>query len=471
MTNKSHAFPSVYLARHGETAWTTSGRHTGMADLPLTSRGERNARRLDERLGAQRFAKVFTSPLRRALRTCELAGFGALAIVDQDLVEWNYGEYEGKTPSEIEEQRPGWEIFGDGCPGGESAADVARRADRVVERLRAIDSDVLLFSHSHFLRIFTARWLGLSPTMGRYLLLDTAALSIVGYHYGRQDPVIRLWNDCRHASDGEEEKPGMATHLPDGRATLPAGVLKPARFDAVLFDLDGVLTSTARVHAAAWKQMFDDYLRSRSLLTGEAFRPFDLNADYKQYVDGKPRYDGVRSFLASRAIALPEGTPASPPDEQSVCGLGNRKDELVKQAIHDGRVHTYPGAIAMVRWVRRLGLKVAVVSSSRNCAEILRATGIEELFDARVDGEVVEQLHLPGKPAPDTYLWAAERLDAAPSRAVVVEDAIAGVQAGRAGGFGLVVGVDRGGSAEMLRKNGADLVVTDLGELVGEHER
>jgi beta-phosphoglucomutase family hydrolase len=243
----------------------------------------------------------------------------------------------------------------------------------------------------------------------------------------------------------------------------------PGHFDAVLFDLDGVLTSTARIHARCWKETFDAYLRARSARTGEPFRPFDPD-DYRRFVDGKPRYDGVHSFLASRGIALPEGTPSSPPDEESVCGLGNRKEELVVRAIRAGEAKAYPGSVAFVRRVRGLGLKTAVVSSSQNCAEVLAVTKIGDLFDARVDGETVERLHLPGKPAPDTYLHAAELLGVAPGRAVVVEDALAGVQAGRAGGFGLVIGVDRGGAAEALRRNGADLVVADLGELTDRHD-
>lgn len=167
----------------------------------MTERGERNARQLGERLGAHAFAKVLTSPLQRASRTCGLAGFGALASVEPGLVEWNYGEYEGRTTSEIQKQRPRWEIFRDGCPGGESVLDVARRADAVIAGLRAVTGDVLLFSHSHFLRVLTARWLGLDAGVGRYLLLDTAALSVVGYHYGWDDPVISLWNDCGHAAN------------------------------------------------------------------------------------------------------------------------------------------------------------------------------------------------------------------------------------------------------------------------------
>lgn len=262
----------------------------------------------------------------------------------------------------------------------------------------------------------------------------------------------------------------MLIQLPDGRARTPAEVFTAERFDAVLFDLDGVLTSTARIHAACWKKMFDEFLRTRSRRTGEPFRPFDLETDYKLYVDGKPRYDGVRSFLASREIRLPEGTQASSQDEESVCGLGNLKDSLVKEAIHAGRVETYPRAIDFVRWIRRRGLRTAVVSSSRNCAEVLRAVHIEELFDIRLDGVEVDRLRLPGKPAPDTYVRAAQLLGASPSRAAILEDAIAGVQAGRAGGFGLVIGVDRGGSAEALRQNGADIVVTELDQLIGERE-
>jgi len=193
--------PMVYLARHGETAWTISGQFTGLTDLPLTERGERNARRLGERLKGLKFARVFTSPLQRAFRTCELAGFKTVAAVDADLVEWNYGAYDGKTTDEVHHLRPDWELFRDGCPGGESVADVAVRANRVIDRLRAGDGNVLIFSSSHFLRVFSACWLGLDPTAGRHFVLDAAALSIVGYQHGRDDPVMRLWNDCGHDGD------------------------------------------------------------------------------------------------------------------------------------------------------------------------------------------------------------------------------------------------------------------------------
>ena len=188
----------MYLARHGETAWSLSGQHTGLTDLPLTERGERNARRLGERLKGLAFARVFTSPLQRAARTCELAGFGKAAEVDRDLVEWNYGQYEGRRTEEILAERPGWQLFRDGCPGGESPAQVGDRADRVVQRVRAVRGDVLLFSSGHFLRVLAARWLELEPAGGRYFLLSTASLSALGFEHNPSEPVIRLWDDTRH---------------------------------------------------------------------------------------------------------------------------------------------------------------------------------------------------------------------------------------------------------------------------------
>jgi probable phosphoglycerate mutase len=191
----SAALPAVYLARHGETAWSLSGQHTGLTDLPLTDRGERNARRLGERLAGLRFAQVLTSPLVRAARTCELAGFGAVAATDRDLVEWDYGTYEGRRTSEIRAERPDWQLFRDGCPGGESPHQVGARADRVIARLRAAGGDVLLFSSGHFLRVLAARWLGLEPAAGRLLFLGTASLSILGYEHAVTEPVIRLWDD------------------------------------------------------------------------------------------------------------------------------------------------------------------------------------------------------------------------------------------------------------------------------------
>jgi broad specificity phosphatase PhoE len=193
--------PEVYLARHGETAWTITGQHTGMTDLSLTPRGENNARRLGKLIVSQSFKRVFTSPLARAVRTCELAGYGDRAEIDQELVEWNYGDYEGKTTAEIRKGRPDWSVFADGCPGGESVSDVSSRADRVITRVRAVGGDVLVFSSGHFLRVLAARWLGLDARGGKYLLLSTATLSIVGYEHTLSEPVIRLWNDNRHVGD------------------------------------------------------------------------------------------------------------------------------------------------------------------------------------------------------------------------------------------------------------------------------
>jgi probable phosphoglycerate mutase len=192
------ALPVIHLARHGETAWSLSGQHTGRTDLPLTERGERNARALGERLRGLTFAKILTSPLQRAVRTCELAGFGAVAEIDSDLVEWDYGQYEGRRTAEIRAERPDWQQFRDGCPGGESPDQIGARADRVVSRVRVVKGDVLVFSHGHFLRVLAARWLGLDAAGGRYLLLDTASLSALGYEHYQTEPAIRLWNETRH---------------------------------------------------------------------------------------------------------------------------------------------------------------------------------------------------------------------------------------------------------------------------------
>jgi beta-phosphoglucomutase family hydrolase len=241
---------------------------------------------------------------------------------------------------------------------------------------------------------------------------------------------------------------------------LPDGVR------ACLFDLDGVLTQTAKVHAAAWKQMFDDYLRSRASERGEQFVPFDEAADYDEYVDGKPREDGVRSFLRSRDIELPAGAAADPPGRETVAGLGNRKNQIVLKLIHQQGVEPYEGSVRYVKAARAAGLRRAVVSSSTNCSDVLRAASIESLFEARIDGVVIERQHLRGKPAPDSFLAGARALDVQASDAAVFEDALAGVAAGRAGGFGFVVGVNRVGQADGLREHGADVVVDDLADLL-----
>jgi len=197
----TETLPAVYLVRHGETEWTVSGRHTGLTDIPLTRHGEQDARRLGERLRGWPVAHIFTSPLQRARRTCELAGFGAVAEVDPDLVEWDYGEYEGLTTAEIRTKRPDWQLFRDGCPGGESLTEIGARADRVIARVRSLDANVALFSSGHIMRVLGARWLGLDPSGGRLLVLGTATLSLLGYEHNRNEPVIRLWNDARPGSD------------------------------------------------------------------------------------------------------------------------------------------------------------------------------------------------------------------------------------------------------------------------------
>jgi beta-phosphoglucomutase family hydrolase len=240
----------------------------------------------------------------------------------------------------------------------------------------------------------------------------------------------------------------------------------PDAIEACLFDLDGVLTQTAEVHAAAWKKMFDAFLRERANRTGTPFEPFDPVADYDEYVDGKPRYDGVRSFLSARGIELSEGTPDDPPSAETIHGLGNRKNELVLAMFQRQGVRVYEGSVRYVRAAREAGLDRAVVTSSANAHEVLVAAGIDDLFDVRIDGVVAARDQLQGKPAPDTFLAAARALGVSAAQAAVFEDALAGVAAGRAGRFGLVVGVDRVGQAAALRKHGADLVVTDLAELI-----
>ena len=239
-------------------------------------------------------------------------------------------------------------------------------------------------------------------------------------------------------------------------------------YRAWLFDLDGVLTKTADVHAAAWKQAFDQFLAEEEARTGTVYEPFDSAGDYQRYVDGEPRDDGVRDFLAARGITLPEGNEDDSPRSRTVKGLGNRKNALVLAVLDSQGVATYDGAVALVRRLRAHHTPLAVVSASENTHAVLKAAGIADLFDAVVDGHVVKERHLAGKPAPDSYLEGARMLHVAPGETVVVEDALAGVEAGRAGGFGLVIGVDHHGHPDQLRDHGADVVVTDLGTLLGD---
>ena len=393
--------------------------------------------------------------MQRARETCELAGLGDKAIVDSDLVEWNYGEYEGLTPEQIHKVAPGWLIFRDGCPGGETPEQVGARVDRVISRLRAAAGDVALFAHGHVLRVLAARWIGLPSSGGEHFLLDTGTLCVLGYY--RDVPAVRIWNGPLI----DPNAAAAARSLPQSTRAITHD-----RYDAVLFDLDGVITDTASIHAVCWKRMFDEYLRERASRSGEAFRPFDLASDYRLYVDGKPRFDGVRDFLASRGIRLPEGSPDDAPQAETVGGLGNRKNDLVNAVIEDSGVEAYEGSVELIHQLRSHGFRIAVVTSSQNCRAVLKAAKLDDAFDVLVDGNTIRAQHLAGKPAPDTFLMAAKLLETEPNRTVVIEDAISGVQAGSNGSFGLVIGVARKGNAEELKSNGADLVVSDLGELV-----
>jgi beta-phosphoglucomutase family hydrolase len=243
-------------------------------------------------------------------------------------------------------------------------------------------------------------------------------------------------------------------------------VITRDKYDAVLLDLDGVITDTAKLHAACWKEMFDAFLQKRAAERGEAFRPFDIDMDYRLYVDGKPRFDGVRDFLRSRRIQLTEGSPDDLPQEETVGGLGNRKNALINKVIEEVGVEAYEGSVKLICQLRQQGFKIAVVTSSQNCEAVLKATKLDADFDVQVDGNEIEAKQLAGKPAPDTFLMAAKLLGVEPTRAVVIEDAISGVQAGCNGNFGLVIGVARKANTEELQRQGANLVVKDLAELV-----
>lgn len=247
----------------------------------------------------------------------------------------------------------------------------------------------------------------------------------------------------------------------------PADVRRFWSMSAVVFDMDGVITDTARSHAESWETMFNEYLAARSERMGETLRPFTED-DYLEFVDGKPRFDGVRSFLRSRDIELPEGTPADPPERETVCGLGNRKNALFLETLREGGADAYSSTVQLVEELQRRGVAVAVITSSRNADEVLDSADVADLFSVKVDGNDSAELGLAGKPEPDIFLEAARRLGMSPERTAIVEDATSGVEAGSRGGFGLVVGVDRSGQAEQLAASGADIVVSDLEELLVE---
>jgi beta-phosphoglucomutase family hydrolase len=291
-------------------------------------------------------------------------------------------------------------------------------------------------------------------------MLDLAnnRLSLASDYKGRVDRFDwpRAECKCIHSTD---------TVLPEDEVIMPSFVTRD-RYQAVLFDMDGVVTDTASIHASCWKTMFDEFLEKRATRNAEPFRPFDINTDYRLHVDGKPRYQGVRDFLKSREIALPEGTQQDLPTAETVCGLGNRKNELVNDRLASAGVEAYPGTVAFLKYLRGINIKTAVVTSSQNCQAVLQAAKVGDLFDACVDGDVLVEQGLAGKPAPDSFLKAAEMLGVLPERAVVIEDAISGVRAAVQGGFGLVVGVARKGNVEELKAQGAHRVVNDLGQLL-----
>ena len=245
-------------------------------------------------------------------------------------------------------------------------------------------------------------------------------------------------------------------------------LINMAEYSAVLSDLDGVITQTARLHAAAWKRLFDDYLEQLTARRGATFTPFDLEEDYRVHLDGKPRHEGVRDFLNSRGLSLPLGSPSDGADRDTLYGMGNKKDAYFEAAMRETGVAVYDDTVDSLRLAKLAGARMAVVSSSHHCAKILETVGLTALFEVRIDGHVIDRLHLPGKPAPDAFLEAAWRLRVPPKRAIVIEDALAGVRAGHAGGFGLVIGVNRHDQAQALREHGADLVVGDLGELLAD---
>ncbi|MDD5205432.1 MAG: beta-phosphoglucomutase family hydrolase, partial [Desulfobacterales bacterium] len=283
----------------------------------------------------------------------------------------------------------------------------------------------------------------------------------------RKGTVLTIFHQGREVTLREGESTTLAISRPEKRPAVTIETVIPRNlFDAVLFDMDGVLTATAEVHALAWKEMFDEFLKMRERQLGEPFRPFEIGTDYLLFVDGKPRENGTHDFLASRGIQLPKGSPEDGPGMETEWGLSNRKNDLVQEIIRSKGVHAYPGSIRLLHRLRREGMRTAVVTSSANADLTLEAAGIADLFDAKVDGNVVAELGLAGKPDPDPFLEAARRLGATPARAVVIEDALSGVQAGKRGGFGLVLGVARSVSPDEMRRNGADVVVADLGDLL-----
>ena len=505
----------LVLLRHGESTWNRENRFTGWTDVGLSRKGVREATEAGRLLLQEGFTfdVAYTSMLKRAIKTLWLV------LEEMDLMwipvhrswrfnERHYGALQGLDKAETAEhhgldQTQLWRRSYDIPPPALMADDprhpshepryAGLRAEELplteclkdtVERVLpywhetivpavGAGQRVIIAAHGNSLRALVKyldgmsdeQTVGLNIPTGIPLVyeLEDDLTRIRSFYLGDPDAIKRATQAVAGALQRKRQKKAVAA------ARVAEVVTKPItreRFDAVLFDLDGVLTDTASVHAMCWKKMFDDFLKRRAVERKEPFFSFDIGSDYRLYVDGKPRYDGVRSFLASRDVELAEGSPDSPPDEDTVYGLGNRKNQLFNEVVESDGVKTYEGSVALVRHLRGEGIKTAIVSSSRNSEGILRAAGIVDLFELRVDGLDAAWLNLRGKPAPDTFLEAARQLGVEPQRSVVVEDALSGVQAGRDGGFGLVIGVDRHGARDALKQHGAHLVVSDLGELL-----
>ena len=504
----------LVLLRHGESTWNKENRFTGWTDVGLSRKGVREATEAGRLLLQEGFAfdVAYTSMLKRAIKTLWLA------LEEMDLMwipvhrswrlnERHYGALQGLDKAETAEhhgldqtqlwrrsydipppalaaddpRRPSHEpryagLRAEELPRTESLKDTVERVlpywHETIAPAVGAGRRTIIAAHGNSLRALVKYLDGMSDEQTVELNIPTGIplvyeleddlTRIRSFYLGDPDAIKRAMQAEAGALQRKRKKAGAA-------ASVAEVVTKPItreRFDAVLFDLDGVLTDTAGVHATCWKKTFDEFLKRRAVERKEPFFPFDIGSDYKLYVDGKPRYDGVRSFLESRDVELAEGGPDSPPDEDTVGGLGNRKNQLFNEVVASQGVKIYEGSVALVRHLRGESIKTAVVSSSKNSEGILRAAGIMDLFELRVDGVDAARLKLRGKPAPDTFLEAARQLGVEPQRSVVVEDAISGVQAGRDGGFGLVIGVDRRGGRDALQQHGAHLVVSDLGELL-----
>ena len=504
----------LVLLRHGESTWNRENRFTGWTDVGLSRKGVRETTEAGRLLLKEGFTfdVAYTSMLKRAIKTLWLVleemdlmwipvhrnwrlnerHYGALQGLDKAETADHHGleqtqlwrrSYDIPPPALMADdpRHPSYEpryasLRAEELPLTESLKDTVERVlsywHETIAPAVAAGQRTIIAAHGNSLRALVKYLDGMSDAQTVELNIPTGIplvyeleddlTRIRSFYLGDPDAIKRATQATAGALNRKRPKAVAAAKV----AEVVTKPITRERFDAVLFDLDGVLTDTAIVHATCWKKMFDEFLKRRAVERKEPFFSFDIGSDYKLYVDGKPRYDGVRSFLESRDVKLAEGGPDSPPDEETVGGLGNRKNQLFNGVVESQGVKIYEGSVALVRHLRGESIKTAVVSSSKNSEGILRAAGIVDLFELRVDGVDAARLKLRGKPAPDTFLEAARQLGVEPQRSVVVEDAISGVQAGRDGGFGLVIGVDRRGGRDALQQHGAHLVVSDLGELL-----